>query len=83
MVLAPGSIEGEAEEHPPEPVGTSVREEGEVTIYEAVLPGELVDWAISESAASRALSDDATGVGRRVQTGDSMVFWREKAHWRR
>ena len=51
MVLAPGSIEAEAEEHPPEPVGTSVREEGEVTVYEAVLPGDLVDWAISESAA--------------------------------
>lgn len=35
------------EEHPPEPVGTSLREDEDVTIHEAILPGELVDWAVA------------------------------------
>lgn len=36
---------GEEEEHPPEPVGTSVTERDGVTIHEAILPGDLVDWS--------------------------------------
>lgn len=31
---------------PPEPVGASIREESDHTLYEAILPGELVDWGV-------------------------------------
>ena len=39
------------EEHPPEPVGTSVHEESDRTVFEAILPGDLVDWEVDPADA--------------------------------
>lgn len=43
--LAAEAIRGD-QEHLPEPVGTSVREAADLIIFEAILPGELVDWGV-------------------------------------
>jgi hypothetical protein len=47
FVALAGSHSILAEEDPlPEPIGTSVREDGDTSIYEAILPGEIVDWTM-------------------------------------
>lgn len=56
--LGVGPIRSEEEPPPPEPVGTSVREAADSTIFEAILPGDLVDWAaltVSDNSQSLAL----------------------------
>jgi hypothetical protein len=54
-VLVCGSLWSE-ENPPPEPVGTSVRQGPDSTVFEAILPGELVDWApVAVGAPSLAL----------------------------
>ena len=44
-LLGAATVQGE-EEHPPEPVGTSVVDRDNVTLHEAILPGDIVDWAV-------------------------------------
>jgi hypothetical protein len=46
LVLASASrTRAEEEDYAPEPIGASVTEQDGVTLYEAILPGDLVDWA--------------------------------------
>lgn len=42
--VGPQLVWSEEEEYLPEPVGATVSERDGVTVYEAILPGDLVDW---------------------------------------
>ena len=51
------SVVASEEAPPPEPIGVAERQEGDVSIFEAILPGDIVDWGVIPSeGASGALA---------------------------